>query len=360
MNQLLYNKPLQAVLFSCFLLAAACKKETEYISYPYSNIVAFSFSDAAGQPVKAAVSGDSLLIYWPAYLVQPQNITPVITISDKATISPASGTPVPLVTGTAYTVTAQNGSTKKYYLKLIQNQPDIYINEESVQSGARGSSVKFNSDKYAFRNIIKDTLQTSFYLVDTGKKEYKMKIEFIANDASVGGDAINIMLPDTLPAGPYKVKIISAVRTKQSEKAFFSVKYKTNAIRQLSGAYTVKGGETITFLPNANTTFNDDLLPSLKNILLSRNTGTTTSPVYTDLATMELVSYTATSATYRFPAGILAAGTYTISGNAGSTNVIFRYNWSPFGGASTADWTNPTATTITLIAARSATLVVTP
>ena len=355
MNYLIKAAPLWAITIVCLLTVTACKKETEYTAYPFNSIVSFSFTDASGEKIKAAVEGDSLLIYWPSYLEQPQAIIPTITVSEKAIVQPASGTQVPLATGTLFIVTAQDGTSKKYYLKLIRNQPDIMIDESTVQVVYRGNTIKFNSDRAMFRNIIKDAAQTSLYLVNPAGKEVKMNITFIENDAAVSGDAINIPVPDTLTPGAYKIKLVSGIRTRTTTNAIFSVRYKANALSQLSGTYTVQAGGNITM----NATVNDDYNASVKSIRVVRNDGTLTDPVYTQLGTLEYISRTATNVTYKFPAGIAPAGTYTLSAAPGATNMIFRVEWSPFAAASLADWTNPMLITATNVNARSAKLILT-
>jgi hypothetical protein len=344
MNYSFYRNHIYTVIAFISLLFTACKKETEYAADTSKRIVSYAFDNGTGEIVKAVVSGDSLLVYWPSYLVKPAAIIPAIELSENAIISPASGTSVALATGTTYKVTAQDGSTRNYYLKIIGNQPDIWINEKQVNV-PRGTTYLANSDKEEFWNLIKDTNQTKMYIIDSLGGERKIKIVFTPDNTSLGGDVVSLEIPDTTMPGPYKLKVISGIRTKIST-AFFNIKYRANGFKAVSGTLTVKAGEEFT-LSASNAGFNDDLVKSLKQISLSKNIGTAEAPVYEDLATMQLVSNTATTATFRFPVAVLPAGTYTLFSSVG--NIFFRAHWNAY---------SPAATVIANIGSSSSTKLV--
>lgn len=109
-------------LFIVFLLVFnACKKE--YPSLPYTDMLSFSLKDAKGETLKAAIEDGKIIVYWPPQQALPATITPEFSIAEKAKVSPASGTAVPFSDQTSYTITAENGATSTYKLKVVVNSP---------------------------------------------------------------------------------------------------------------------------------------------------------------------------------------------------------------------------------------------
>lgn len=104
-------------------LFTACKKtEYEQIKRPYNNIERFSLAAYGNlDSVNAVISGDTVYIYWNGETAPPATITPVISISAGASIMPASGTAVTFKDTTTYTVTAEDGSIRKYKIKPVFN-----------------------------------------------------------------------------------------------------------------------------------------------------------------------------------------------------------------------------------------------
>ena len=87
--------------------------KVEKILSHYKEIKTFTVT-IDGTAYEGTISGTDISIVLPAGVTR---ITPTITISDNATISPASGTAVTLQDGTAaFTVTAKNGDTAIYTL----------------------------------------------------------------------------------------------------------------------------------------------------------------------------------------------------------------------------------------------------
>lgn len=87
--------------------------KVEKILSHYKEIKTFTVT-IDGTTYEGTISGTDISIVLPAGVT---SITPTITISDNATISPASGTAVTLQDGTAaFTVTAKNGDTAIYTL----------------------------------------------------------------------------------------------------------------------------------------------------------------------------------------------------------------------------------------------------
>ena len=88
--------------------------KVEKILSHYKEIKTFTVA-IEGTTYAATITGTDISIVLPAGVT---SITPTITISDNATISPASGATVTLTDGTAtFTVTAENGDTATYTLR---------------------------------------------------------------------------------------------------------------------------------------------------------------------------------------------------------------------------------------------------
>src|SRR5690606_26321567 len=134
------------------VLALSCKEEEiveKIINIPgdtvqvtaevnYTDILAFTVPGGEeGSALKASVREDSIYLYWPVYWDLPEHIVPEIAVAEKAGISPASGEEVALKTGEAYTVTAEDGTEKAYFLNLVVNQtpPWFQINSGSSVPG---------------------------------------------------------------------------------------------------------------------------------------------------------------------------------------------------------------------------------
>jgi len=199
-------------LFSIF---GACKKE--YEDYPYADIVSFTVKDANGEPVKAVIDEKKLIIYWPSGQPVPDHITPNIVVSERASISPASGQRVAFEETTKFVVTAQNGTTKAYLIKKVINQPLLKIN---ISSGVlvyntknfvnRGSNINVTGD-----NIIADKEQTKAFLVNIANNtEREVAI------ATITPIALSVTVDNTVPDGIYQLKIVSGLRSVVLERSF--------------------------------------------------------------------------------------------------------------------------------------------
>src|SRR5262249_43347301 len=101
---------------------SACKKDKEYTKYPYNNIERFALKSYSNDTIKGVIIKDTVFVYWDASAKLPESITPSIVISERATISPASGTAVSPAASPVYTVTAEDGTIRKYQLKFLLGQ----------------------------------------------------------------------------------------------------------------------------------------------------------------------------------------------------------------------------------------------
>ncbi|MES2454657.1 MAG: hypothetical protein V4594_03915 [Bacteroidota bacterium] len=109
------------LLIASLLIFNACKKE--YPNLPYTDMLNFSLKDANGETLKAAIENGKIIVYWPPQQALPATITPEFSIAEKAKVSPASGTAVAFNDQTAYTITAENGTSATYQLKVVVNSP---------------------------------------------------------------------------------------------------------------------------------------------------------------------------------------------------------------------------------------------
>ncbi|SFA39507.1 hypothetical protein SAMN04488511_101458 [Pedobacter suwonensis] len=203
------------LLFCFFSIFSACKKE--YEDFPYADIVSFTVKDANGEPVKAVIDDKNLTIYWPSGQTVPDHITPAIVVSERASVSPASGQSVAFKETTKFVVTAQNGTTKAYLIKMVINQPLLKIN---ISSGVlvyntknfvnRGSNINVTGD-----NIIASKEQTKAFLVNTANStEKEVAI------AAISPIALSVTVDNTVPDGIYQLKIVSGLRSVVLERSF--------------------------------------------------------------------------------------------------------------------------------------------
>lgn len=230
------------------LVLGSCKKNYVDAPTPFNRIT--SFMVAYGEDkLKAAVSGDSIVVYWSGFKAVPDSVAPVITISENATISPASGQKIALKSGVRYTVTAQDSSKANYtlYLKVYQDEPVVTTHRFSfnVQSGWRIDG---------FTHLIPDTSLTRLYAINATGQE--IPIPLTTMDATtVYTQPVPITLTDT---GYYKLKLVNNTYTVYSADSTVKV-YARPAITSFSpdkgkpGDEVTITGEYFGATPAANT-----------------------------------------------------------------------------------------------------------
>lgn len=275
------------------LTMAACTKETEYEKYPFKEIAGFSVTNGSTQ-VAASVSEGKIFLYWPAYMPMPDSVAPVIAVSENATISPASGKNVALESGVVYTVTAEDGQTATYTLQLVVNQPDITIVDAADLNGTLKSTLAL--DNYV-TGVIPDTAVTRVYLVPATGEAVRVKITELSNSA-VERVLMRIEIPETgLNTGAYKLRIVSSAKTVTSTRSFIVLAPTPPPVPvpdALTASLSVQQGTTFTITGSG-----------LDGIVEGRIRSSADFEYYP----LEVVSVTATSATFRVPAGT-AAGPY--------------------------------------------------
>lgn len=314
------NKTMAVLLLSAVCVTIACKKEKEYAAYPYKSITGFTFTEKTEQ-ISAAITEDSIIIYWPSWENIPANIKPQISVSEHASISPASGETVDLKTGVAYTVRAEDGTTKKYYIKLVLNQPEIWINPDANISISKGGERAFEIEAYVFRHIIPDAGKTKFFAIEDNGTEHALNISFPESYPGFPGKlVVKVDLAGSdLPVGAYKLKITSGARTvitQQKQMAVLHSGFPKADTKE--GPVTLKRGETITFTGTDFVDMQDAVILTYK-------------PDWSEeaIAKLEYVSHTATAAVYRVPMDF-PLGTYSFEDYNGGKYIWINLRTSDF------------------------------
>ncbi|PIB34045.1 hypothetical protein BFP72_00665 [Reichenbachiella sp. 5M10] len=83
-----------------------------------ADILSFSFEGMT--PIVNAYVGDGEVKAWITDLSAASNLTPTITVSNKATVSPKSGVAQDFTSPVTYTVTAEDGSTQTYVATIAE------------------------------------------------------------------------------------------------------------------------------------------------------------------------------------------------------------------------------------------------
>ncbi|HWW41699.1 hypothetical protein [Pedobacter sp.] len=207
------------VMLTAGLFWSSCKKTTHEIDYPFADIKSFTVPDGNGNKLSVAVDQQTLTLYWPGNTSVPDSISPVIEVSERARISPASGKKVALKDGLSYTVTAQNGTSLVYKLKVVNNQAPPQLNDESPLTTHQYDQINLNGK---VNYLIPDLEKTKAYLVDGSGQEIRLMI------VDLGRTALNLFV-DTydqtrLPGpGKYKLKIVTGGKSITSKTDFITI-----------------------------------------------------------------------------------------------------------------------------------------
>jgi hypothetical protein len=234
-------KRISLYILSATLAFTACKKETE--SMPYADIEQFIIKDASGADLKGVINGTEVVLYWPPYNDVPANITPQITVSTAAKVSPASGESVAFKDGALFTVTAQNGVKKLYTLKTVVNEPtpvveDIGTNFFLTMGGTL--------NMFGTYLVGKDSSATKIYVIDKEKKETELD-----NTTATVFTAGRIMIPFPLKVGVdtgyYQVKfVIGKFSYTMKDKVYLNPPT-TMSVMEPAAGETMKKGQLFTF-----------------------------------------------------------------------------------------------------------------
>ncbi len=210
MNKLFTGIPVILAVIGMSL--QSCEKtEVEYEKSPLNSIKRFTVLGSEGDSTRCLINGDSITVYWNPDVELPVSITPAIIVEEGATVYPASGEPVPFNTATIYTITAQNGATRTYWLNPSQNVPFPVIS--SVNSSVAWlSTTRMNiNGEYFLANA--DTSEITVYMQRVADG-FEFPLELIKNLTT------NYAIRANLPAfseehdiGPHRLFVKTGDRT---------------------------------------------------------------------------------------------------------------------------------------------------
>jgi len=226
-------------LFVVLLLATACKKE--YAAYPYNAIESFVMADISGSLLKASIVDNDIIVYWPPLQTVPDSIAPVIIVSDRAVVQPASGVKVAFSEHTTYKVTAQDGSVRTFTLRPAVNQAPITFSD--LQDGRLqiGVSLDLLGEYY-----ITDTSRTQLYLLNDKKNTSRQLYLSQATLFTYSRISIPIPADGTVDTGYYHVRLLSGVRSVTKGPYYMDRPYITDpAFVFPAGGTTLHRGEEI-------------------------------------------------------------------------------------------------------------------
>ena len=289
----LYSACLTMALF----LATACDTEYENAPYPYKELLTFSFI-ADGTSIDAAIAEGQILLYWPHSLALPATITPQLSVSEKAIVTPASGATIPLQDDVTYTVKAEDGSTTTYVVKIIVNQPPLTLDNENPVVVSFGQPADIRGT-----NILLDASRTSISLIAADGEETQMEIDTIVDGFGTGfGSNILIQLPEegttALDTGWYKIKVTTGVRTASTSDPVLYIRYRYPAFNAITNSITVRRGETFTLTGKYFRQLED------ARVLVQDGSE--------EYNTLTKVRYTSTEVTYRVPEDMPVREYFTI------------------------------------------------
>lgn len=226
-------------VMTTYFFISSCKKE--YPDYPYNEITSFEVKIDEENILKAALEGNEIILYWPPFQTIPDSIAPEISVSDRAKISPASGEKVPFTDGFTYNVTAQDGSTKSFKLKISANIPDpgFYFNNPATNGVY---TVRYN-DLFPYikgNYILPDTANTKVFISNSKLGEINMT-PFITSLAQI---QLVFSVPTSIDTGLYKIKVVSGKVVFEPEERLYVYFHEPN----ITWPYTtqLKAGGTLT------------------------------------------------------------------------------------------------------------------
>jgi hypothetical protein len=206
-------------------LLAACT-DTETVEPPAlraNRVLTYEVANTA-EPLYGAVNDqDSTIKVYLPYFYYLSTLEGNVTVSDGATVTPASGTllkNVPAIargdTAVYYTVTAADGSSKRYTLLLETRQPELIVDE--LTTDPETPAAFYSSVMYKDFPIYSSLMLTGRNIFNTAQGTRLAKVTFIAADgteipAADAGSNESISLIVTLPLntdmpnGLYKIRV---------------------------------------------------------------------------------------------------------------------------------------------------------
>lgn len=293
--------------FSCITACVAALTimtscDTEYNTTYVSGdayIKSFTIQEFEDQePIQAAIVNDTIKVLWTSYHEVPETITPAIALADKAAINPKAAVEIPFKTGEKYTVTSEAGTTKQYTLQVDfrQPQPKTFRN---ATTGSLGRWLTFGAD-----NLWYNLEQSRVYLVSASDQttEYDCEIVYFGEGTGVNpfrNAGVYFHLPTNAPVGKYDLRMkngeyILRDATEANRFNFTLTEPTTLAFSTYTNAFTVSKGGTFS------------IRGTKLDVISDLSIATSTSATATKYS-LEIVSRTSYSATFKVPADIPAA-----------------------------------------------------
>lgn len=228
---------MQKIAFTIFILSmiASCKKEEA--AFPYNEIRQFSIQTPDGSTLKASISKNEIILYWPPLTDMPDTITPQIAVSDRARVEPISGSSIPFRDGVQFTVTAQNGTTQTYTLRAGSNQPVPVFDVNSPEFLYIDRPLDLRGEYF-----IADTTKTKLFLINKDNQAVQLPgISFVQFYTA----RISAPIPFTVDTGYYKVRLITGVRTVERGPFYINRPYLSEVTMEDAGKQRKPGDISI-------------------------------------------------------------------------------------------------------------------
>ncbi len=201
------------LILAAIFLVVSCTKEEAVPKSTEKSITAFSFN-TLNPAVSGIINGATITLGVP--LNTPLNaLVPTISVSDKATVSPASGVAQNFSNPVNYTVTAEDGTTQAFTVNVVINPPKITT--FAPENGGAGTSVVLNGEGFS-------DVSTDIKVTINGK---------VANITASNTKQITIQIPERAGTG----EIVVDVKGKQAKTAS-AFNYKYTATSTTIDSYT--------------------------------------------------------------------------------------------------------------------------
>ena len=226
------------------LVLFSCKTETIVSPTPYADIVSFKVGYNNGKDsINAIIENNSIIINWPGMSEwpMPEKLKPKIVVSKNAKITPASDQEIELKEGLEYEVKAQDGTIKKYAIKLINTALIPTIPEQDIESFSIGQYVSLRVINLATDGTDKITL------INDEKKEFS-PIQPLSKVFGYINFIVDQNNGQQIPPGDYFAKVTNKFnQTTISEKKIIKINNNTPIpypVLDLKEPLKLKAGES--------------------------------------------------------------------------------------------------------------------
>lgn len=215
---------LSLALLALGLLAACTDTETVEPPAPLANrILTYEVANTADRLYGAVNDQDSTIKVYLPYFYYLTVLEGNVTVSEGATVTPASGTllrNVPAIakgdTTVYYNVTAADGSSNRYRLLVDTRQPALVVDE--LTTDPETPAAFYSSVMYKGTPIYSGLMLTGKNLFKTAQGNVLAKVTFIADDGTeipaldvASNESISLMvtlpLNTDLPNGLYTIRV---------------------------------------------------------------------------------------------------------------------------------------------------------